>query len=770
MIALWNTTIANWTGSSTVYADGNDVTFDDSATGLTTVTIFYDPTGGFLGVTPNSITFNNTLKPYTLNALFFTDMNGVTTTGAILGSTELTKLGSNSLTITNSNLFTGNTNLDAGSILLGDPTSLSPFTPLGFGTVLMGNTSGSAPVNLLFSSTAASLVMPNPMVARDTTSGTITIGGQNTSGVDTFNGQITLGSTPNVGKSVTLSATGGGEVDFTSPIVPNGSDTTAGVNIVRAGSTGVGNVLMSGNSTYHGGTVVNTGARLIVNSTTALGSGPVTMMNGAIMRVTALGGDFAAAGFGSDGMGAGMTVNSDNIFTSAFPAANTLQLSDGSSGTARSAFFNTLLPISYRGNGFLTSFIYTPSGNQFGDGFTLTIQNDSRGPTALGGIGQGLGYGTGTNSGGNSVQGLLKSVSLEFNINPNLGDGFSLGINGGTPANGGALAFMPALPVIFGSGDPIQVQIGYLPSFTALVIGFTDTVTGDAYPAPGAPNAFLVNLQSILGSDSAYVGFTGGTSSANSIQQISNFTYAVPQAGPVTVPNNVILNPATSSTILSRRRSLPAPVTLGSLTVSSGGASTLTVMAGSNLDLNTSFALTFGSVNLNSNITFNLVNNGTGQGILTVGAINDGGTPRIINITGNGAVTVAAAATSLVSGTTVNLTGIGTSLNLNFAGALGSLAQVSTTFFTTLNIGANQTFSSLNAAGTVSLNAGTLTVGNAENLDSLISGAIVGTSRFTAKGGTGTLTLTGANTFSGGTTISAGTVVAGSPAALEPAR
>ena len=100
--------------------------------------------------------------------------------------------------------------------------------------------------------------------------GVFTIGGQNTSGINTYANPIILGLTANKGKSVTLAAAAGGEVDFTGAILANGADRTAGVTIGDAAHAGV--VKLTGANTYAGGTTVAHGT-LLVNNTAGSGTG-----------------------------------------------------------------------------------------------------------------------------------------------------------------------------------------------------------------------------------------------------------------------------------------------------------------------------------------------------------------------------------------------------------------------------------------------------------------------------------------------------------------
>lgn len=112
-------------------------------------------------------------------------------------------------------------------------------------------------------------------------SGTMTIGGQNASGINTFANPIILGWTANQGKRVTLVAATGGEVDFTGGLRQNGTDTTAGVT-VGDGAHG-GTVKFTSANTYAGGTTVANG-KLLING--SLAAGAVNVQSGAMLGGT----------------------------------------------------------------------------------------------------------------------------------------------------------------------------------------------------------------------------------------------------------------------------------------------------------------------------------------------------------------------------------------------------------------------------------------------------------------------------------------------------
>ena len=159
--------------------------------------------------------------------------------------------------------------------------------------------------------------------------------------------------------------------------------------------------------------------------------------------------------------------------------------------------------------------------------------------------------------------------------------------------------------------------------------------------------------------------------------------------------------------------------------------------------------------------TFQVSNNGAQPGKLNLGPLNGSGTPEI-TFTG-GIVTLGSSATTLPIDTTVTIGPSTTTLNLNNASALGQYAQVAVDSGSILNLGANQTVSSLSGSGTVNLNGDTLTIGNVDGASGTFSGAIgdgTGTNSSVEING-GSVELTGPNTYTGPTTITSGTLSIG---------
>jgi hypothetical protein len=202
-----------------------------------------------------------------------------------------------------------------------------------------------------------------------------------------------------------------------------------------------------------------------------------------------------------------------------------LELTSGLGNTARSAFGLAQVNIV----SFRAAFVYQDvSGAGGADGATFCIQNAPAGAAAIGGGGGSLGYATA----------ITPSVALAFNIFANNTRGIRFLQGGVTPA-AGAGAYTSLLPAI-GVGDnanPIQVNLTY--SGANLTAVFKDTVT----LATLTTNA-TVNIPNVVGSSTAYVGFTGADGGTASTQVISNFTML---PGPITlsaqhVGNSLVLS------------------------------------------------------------------------------------------------------------------------------------------------------------------------------------------------------------------------------------
>jgi len=195
---------------------------------------------------------------------------------------------------------------------------------------------------------------------------------------------------------------------------------------------------------------------------------------------------------------------------------STLQLTDGHTAEYGSWFSGTTQSIS----SFTASFDYQASGSApLADGFAFVLQDSPFGNQALANNNYSdsdygfasLGYG----GAGLGYEGISNSAAVEFNLY----SGHTQGTNFAT--NGTVGVYNPTGDVYFYLGDSIHVTLSY--NGTVL----TETLTDLTNPATFTANyqISLSDLSSILGSDSAYVGFTGATGLNMSTQTISDFSF-----------------------------------------------------------------------------------------------------------------------------------------------------------------------------------------------------------------------------------------------------
>ncbi len=184
---------------------------------------------------------------------------------------------------------------------------------------------------------------------------------------------------------------------------------------------------------------------------------------------------------------------------------NHLILTDGHPEQARSAFYG--FPVAV--DAFEATFIYQDVGANGADGAAFVLQNDARKSAALGGPGEWLGY-----SGASKI---TNSVALAFNIYSSPGMALKTG--------GEVGAYMGTAPVNLSSGNPIEITVLYQNSL--MVVTLRDRVTGGSFT-----NSYSVDLPTVVGGHTAYVGFTGGCGGKASYQTISAFTFGLLRSRP----------------------------------------------------------------------------------------------------------------------------------------------------------------------------------------------------------------------------------------------
>lgn len=249
----WDITTANWllAGVPSVYAEGDAVLFDDSASGNFTV-------GASGAVSPSSVTFGNSVSNYAVSA-------------SLAGTeTALIKMGSANVTLSGANTYGGGTILEGGSLSVGSTANL----PAGALSFRGGNLkfTGASPSSL----DAYSVNWDSFHGGLDLTSGTLTIADA-------------------IGGSGSLAKLGAGTLALAGPNSFSGGTTVAAgfVRLNHAQALGAGEITvtpggqvdLTGNLTVTnairirgtGATSSGEGALRSVNGTTNTWSGPVTI-------------------------------------------------------------------------------------------------------------------------------------------------------------------------------------------------------------------------------------------------------------------------------------------------------------------------------------------------------------------------------------------------------------------------------------------------------------------------------------------------------------
>jgi hypothetical protein len=283
---------------------------------------------------------------------------------------------------------------------------------------------------------------------------------------------------------------------YTSAITVTLSDSTSGATIhcTTDGTTPSASSPACTSVTISSTAVLNAIATATGSNPSAIASGTFTIDPGA-----------AGINYGGGFTSTGLTLNG-----SAKLNGTRLRLTDTGTNEAGSAFIST--PINVQT--FTADFGFQLSSAS-ADGFTFTIQGI--GPTALGPSGGGLGYGPDTPGG---TPGIGTSVAVKFDIYNNAGEGtdstglYTDGASPTTPA-----LDMTSSGVVLLSGDVFNVHMTY--NGTTLTMTITDATNS----SETFTTSWTINIPGTVGSNTAYVGFTGGTGGLTAIQEILDWTY-----------------------------------------------------------------------------------------------------------------------------------------------------------------------------------------------------------------------------------------------------
>jgi hypothetical protein len=192
---------------------------------------------------------------------------------------------------------------------------------------------------------------------------------------------------------------------------------------------------------------------------------------------------------------------------------NVLTITDNGQSENGSAYLQT--PVNITGP-FQVSFTYQVLGGIAGaeaDGVCFVMHNDPRGPSVLSGGGGTFG-----------IAGVNPSAELEFNIYPpaNGGEGIAFNINGNL-GNYGTAVNTPTAPVVLDTGHHINVVFTYAAGIGRVTL--TDAETQATFNTTINLTALGTDLPTLVGGNTAYVGFSGADGGVASYQQISNFRF-----------------------------------------------------------------------------------------------------------------------------------------------------------------------------------------------------------------------------------------------------
>ncbi|MFA6175588.1 MAG: autotransporter-associated beta strand repeat-containing protein [Phycisphaerae bacterium] len=631
-----------------------------------------------------------------------------------LDSAVRTPAGAGITLITGSNTFGPSS---SGVAIYNNTAKVSNNAGLGATTLVQMGAAGGSYTSTLLTSGAITISQRITLISTGANpANTYTIGGD-TADFSTFSGQIYMGAkdAAGIGEALNVTAASGGLVIFSGSLGAGALVTDSGDILTKIGA---GTVALTGNNTYKGGTVVNTGT-LIAKNAAALNpttGGAVTVAAGATLDYfaaadaqlglhstlaitggagTAIGGSIGSTTTSAEINVTGAATISDaahtvNIFgiPAVAPATGTYTLIHGGVGSSLNPTTAPTLGLVYNNTNFTVGG-FTRSATDLQVGITSATALTSAfwkggltGATNVWAVSDGSTASNWAATAGGSAQALVPGLSADVTIS----------------------ATSPATA-------PTSTVLGQDMTIKSLTIA--DTANGLGLNADGS----TLTIKPTSGGTGILVnaGVPASTIGANVLMGASqywtnNSASALTVSGVVSSAGNswTLFKSGTGTLVLSGAN------TYWGVTTVSAGVLNIQNSAALGNALNGTSVTAGAALQMQNNITVGaeaLTLNGTG--------ISNGGALR--NMSGN-----------------------------NIYGGLVTLGSA-----TRINSDAGSL--TLSNTGTITGAGFALTVGGAGN--STIASAIGTTSGTLTKDGAGTLTLTAANTYTGVTTVSAGTML-----------
>jgi len=725
--------------SITAYGSGTFARgFDVVATAAHTVTIRSGNAGDVTFAGP--VTLNSLGATVALNAA---NSGTVRYTGVISGSAPVVTFGGassngNRIVLENTaNSFTGQIRIFTAGLFVGNDAPAGAPGPLGNATsaIIVGaQTAGGNPSSFVTDgpyTVGRDIIIAGPGDgAADAFTGRVFIGGVTTD-ASVFSGNLAVNRTNGIGQNVLLAATGGsvefsGAISGTSAIrIGGGSGQPAGF---PGSSSAAGDVILSGNNSgFSGDIALTTGARLVVASNTALGTGTgtialydntqVTTGTGGISTrgAVTVGRNFLLDGVNVQNANRPVSFEGTTADASAFTGSITINARSGQSTVFAAAAGGTA---NFQGVITITSTSGTANMAVIknGDGLVIfSATNNYQGPTTVN-----AGVLRGTDGVGISGSNVLLAGGVwesAADITRSLGTGVGqVRLGAGSSGTSG-----------FSSANAagITVAIGGTAAPTALTFGasnFTmDTLALNATTATG-PVLFLNPLN--LGSGTARGISVGGDTATVSaaVSGTAGGAFFKDGAGTLVLSASNSFNSTTTVAAGVLRLTNEFALQNSPLDTSGAGSVELTVTT-------PTFGGLVGAADLSAVITAGYggvtaltLNSGSGSTQTYTGAVTDGAVGMTVTKTGSG-TQILGGANSYTGQTTVS------------AGTLH------------LGVGSGLTGDIVNAASLVLLQGGSAT--------GVLSSTISGTGRVAVGGGTVVLANT-ANPYTGRTAIDAG--------------